>query len=239
NFVSVFQGLYLGLSFIGLGLIAFNYFGFGFEKFIVFIVSRILFVLSTTFLASYYRLTSRPEKVLYISIFSNAMSLSFLILFFLKEYAFSLWLIFIGQILFSVFYFLKSFRNTCKSLLNSENFYKNNNLVLRAFLFSWPTILQAFIMMYMTNYGKINALGKMTVDDGVLLSLMQRISMIIFLTHSSLWAYLIKDIYVGGEVCEINKNILHKYLSFLIIALIMAIFIASFYLFSIDEVNLD
>lgn len=49
TFVKSFQRLYLLISFIGLCLIAINYYGFEFEKFIVFIVSRLLFVLATVF----------------------------------------------------------------------------------------------------------------------------------------------------------------------------------------------
>jgi len=231
TFVEVFQRLYILLSVIGVGFIAFNYLGIEFEKFIIFIVSRLLFVLCTTFLASYYRLTNKPQNVVYITIFFNALSLLFILAYFLIDSEFSLWLIFIGQILFAIFYLFKSVRDVF--FAKKDDFHNSTikKLIVKAFLYSWPIIIQAFIMMYISNYGKLNALTKMTIDDGVLLSLTQRFSMVIFLTHSALWAYLIKDVYVEGNLLVISKNILYKYLSFLSVALFMVAVVTGVYVF--------
>lgn len=240
NFVVVFQSLYLCLFLVGIGLIFLNHYIFDFEELIIFIVTRILFVLSTTFLASFYRLMGKPEKVLYISIFSNAISLLFVFVFFFGEAEFSLWLIFIGQILFCIYYLLVCLKTKLKESSNKTENSNKKKLFLKAIMFSWPTMLQVFITMYITNYGKINALDKMTVEDGVLLSLIQRLSMIVFLTHSSLWAYLIKDVYVKGRLNEIHKGILFKYLSFLSLALLAVSLIAFGYLlFNFDGPNLQ
>lgn len=230
TFVKSFQRLYLLICCIGLCFIAVNYFSFEYEPFIVFIVSRLLFVLATVFFASYYRLTNRPERAVYITLFSNVLSLSFLFAYFFSGLEFSLWLIFIGQILFAVFYFIKCIIDV--SFKENEDFdnYKLKKLTINALLFSWPTIIQVFISMYIVNYGKMNVLTKMDLDDGVLLSLVQRFSMLIFLTHSSIWAFIIKDIYVEKNLYVIKRNLLFKYLGFLALALVFVVVITKVYL---------
>ncbi|GGG36561.1 hypothetical protein GCM10010976_05300 [Bizionia arctica] len=229
-FVKTFQRLYLLISCIGLVLIAVNYYGFEYEPFIVFIVSRLLFVLATVFFASYYRLTNKPEKAVYITLFSNVLSLSFLFAYFFSGLEFSLWLIFIGQILFSVFYLFKCVIDVFFKENKDFDNHKLKKLILSTLLFSWPSLLQVFIMMYITNYGKMHVLTKMNLDDGVLLSLVQRFSMLIFLTHSSIWAFIIKDIYVEKNLFVIRRNLLYKYLGFLTLALVFVIIVTEIYL---------
>lgn len=237
-FVSVFKRLYLLISLTGILFITIHYCGFEFEKYIIFIVFRLLFVLATTFLASYFRLNNKPEKAVYITLFSNFLSLLFLFGYFFSNSEFSLWLIFFGQIFFSLFYFFKSIIDIFFS--NSRKFEKFQiyKLIKKALLFSWPSIIQVFIMMSIVNYGKINVLTKMTLDDGVLLSLVQRLSMILFLTHSSLWAFLIKDVYVDKNLLVINKGILLKYMVILTFTFLMILMITGVYLvYSYDDLS--
>ena len=92
-------------------------------------------------------------------------------------------------------------------------------------LFSWPTIIQAFIMMYIANYGKINALNIMSLDDGTLLSIIQRFSMLIQLTHAAVLAFMIKEIYVSGDLLAIKKNILKKYIAVLVCSIVGVVFL--------------
>lgn len=229
-FVNSFQRLYLLISCLGLCFIAVNYYGFEYEPFIVFIVSRLLFVLATVFFASYYRLTNRPEKAVYITLFSNVLSLIFLFAYFFSGLEFSLWLIFIGQILFAIFYFLKCVLDVFFKRHEGFDHSKLKKLVINALLFSWPSIIQVFIMMYIANYGKINALTKMSLDHGVLLSLVQRFSMLIFLTHSSIWAFIVKDIYVEKNLFVIERKMLYKYLVFLTLASVFVIIVNQLFL---------
>ncbi|GAA4941888.1 hypothetical protein GCM10023314_13640 [Algibacter agarivorans] len=229
NFVNVFQRVYVILSVLGGVIILIHYTAFEFEKFILFIVCRVLFVLATVFLSSYFRLTNRPEKAVYVTILSNATSLLFLLAYFLFDIEFSLWVIFIGQIIFSIFYLFRSISNI---LFDKEGFNTQQikRLIKSTLLFSWPTIIQVFIMMYIVNYGKMNVLTKMTTEDGVLLSLVQRFSMVIFLTHSSLWAFIIKDIYVEKNLFLIKRRVFYKYLTFLTFALVMILMVTGAYI---------
>ena len=231
DFKSAFQRLYLILSALCILIVAVNFFGFEFEKFIIFIVSRLLFILATTFFASYYRLINKPERVLYITLAANIFSLLFLFGFFFLESEFTLWLVFIGQIVFSVFYFIYCMVNVFIKTKHQYDFSQLIQIIKRSVIFSWPTILQVFLMMFIANYGKLSALSQMQINDATLLSVSQRFSMIIFLTHSSLWAFLVKDIYVQNDVLEINKKILIKYLTILTFTAIGVSLVTFSYLF--------
>ena len=231
DFKSAFQRLYLILSALCILIVAVNFFGFEFEKFIIFIVSRLLFILATTFFASYYRLINKPERVLYITLAANIFSLLFLFGFFFLKSEFTLWLVFIGQIVFSVFYFIYCMVNVFIKTKHQYDFSQLIQIIKRSVIFSWPTILQVFLMMFIANYGKLSALSLMQINDATLLSVSQRFSMIIFLTHSSLWAFLVKDIYVQNDVLEINKKILIKYLTILTFTAIGVSLVTFSYLF--------
>lgn len=229
-FIKSFQRLYLLVALMGVSLIVLNFFGFEFEKYIVFIVSRLLFVLATVFFASYYRLISKPETAVYITLGSNVLSLFFILVYFFADLEFSLWLIFIGQILFSAFYIFKSLWDVFFRPNEKVKTNQIKRLIKNALLFSWPSIIQVFIMMFIANYGKINVLTKLTLNDGVLLSLVQRFSMVVFLTHSSIWAFIIKDIYTDKDIFVIKKSFLYKYLGFLTIAMFCVMIIVGTYI---------
>ncbi|OBQ54934.1 hypothetical protein VQ01_09310 [Tamlana sp. s12] len=229
-FIKCFQRLYLVISCVGLVFITIHYFGFGFEPLIVFIVARLLFVLATAFFASYYRLTNKPEKAVYITLFSNILSLSFLLAYFVSGLQFSLWLVFIGQILFSTLYFLKSIIDVFFRGNQGIETNEIKSIFLKALMFSWPSIIQVFVAMGITNFGKINMFTKMNLEDGVLLSLIQRFSMIIFLTHSSVWAFILKDLYVDKNLLTINKHLFYKYLMFLLLAFGIVLFVTEIYI---------
>ena len=71
-----------------------------FEKHIILIVVRALFILTVTFLASFYRLIDKAHKALFITLSSNFISILFLFGFYILDKDFELWVVFIGQILF-------------------------------------------------------------------------------------------------------------------------------------------
>ncbi|MEZ4792893.1 MAG: hypothetical protein R2783_05385 [Gelidibacter sp.] len=208
----LFHLVYFALCIVGIALIVVHYFIFKIDDYIIYIVSRAVFVMTFSFLASYYRLINKPHKGLYVTIVANVLSLLFLFIYVFLGLQFELWLIFIGQILFCIVYFIKVARDV---ILKWSRVYKKLQIsptIKQSLLFSWPSIIQVFIMMYIANYGKIHALDNMSLDDGTLLSLTQRFSMLIQLTHASVLAFMIKEMFVSGHEKEIQKGILFKYL---------------------------
>jgi len=71
----------------------------------------------------------------------------------------------------------------------------------------------------------------MTVDEGVLLSLTQRFSMLIQLTHSAIIGFLMKELFVSGDLLAIKKNILYKYIMLLFSAVIGVSVVATGYFY--------
>lgn len=235
----VFHIVYISCFCLGLILILVHHLIFPIDEHIVYIVTRAIFMSTFAFFSSYYRLINKPHRVLFVTISANVISLLFLFVFVALDLEFELWLIFIGQILFCVIYFFKTTRFL---ILKWSKYYKKLEvvkLVKAALLFSWPTILQVFIMMYIANYGKINALDKMSLDDGVLLSLTQRFSMVIFLTHTSFLAFFTKDLYSDIGLYSINKAIFLKYLFFLMssVAFVFSI-IFGYLIYNLEDYNL-
>lgn len=209
-----FHASYIGLFVIALILVLFHYVIYPFEKHIILIVVRALFILTVTFLASFYRLIDKAHKALFITLSSNFISILFLFGFYVLDKDFELWVVFIGQILFILFYFIKiSYRviHKYKTYLFNTIF----NTLKNSIFFSWPSIIQVFIMMFIANYGKINAIDNMSLNNGVLLSFVMRVSMVIHLSHASIHAFILKDVYMSKGIRVISKRSLYKYLSFL------------------------
>ena len=223
--LKVFHILYISIFIIGIGLISFHYFVYSFENQIIFIVSRSIFILTFTFLTSYYRLTNKPRKSLWVTISANAISLVFMLVYFFSGLEFNLWLVFIGQILFIVFYFFKTIKRVLTKWIISYKPLAVIDVFKLAISYSWPTIIQVFILMYVANYGKINAIKNLSIDEGVLLSLVQRGSMLIQLTHAAIIGYLMKELFVSGELLVINKKIFLKYIGLLLTSVAMVVLI--------------
>ena len=234
--IKMFHFIYLATFAFGLLLIFIHYFVYPFEEHIVYVVFRSIFMLTFIFLTSYYRLINKPQKALFVTLFANFISLSFLLGFFFLEQEFSLWLIFIGQIIFCVLYFVKVLFRVVSKWVKSYKPFSKWGLIKKSLLFSWPNIIQVFILMYIANYGKINEFGNMNVDNAFLLSLSLRFSMLIQLTHSSILGFLMKDIFVSGDLLSIKKSILLKYLALLASAVVVVavVVLGYFYIFGND-----
>lgn len=235
----LFHIIYFGLFVIGIGIIFVHYYVYPIDDYIIYIVARAIFLCTFAFLSSYYRLINKPQRGLFVTIFANIISLLFLFIYVFFDQEFNLWLIFIGQILFCIYYFVKVSKLI---VLKWTKHYKKLlffDRIKSSMLYSWPTILQVFIMMYIANYGKIHALDKMSLDDGVLLSLTQRFSMIIFLTHSSLLAFFVKDLYSDESLFSINKSIFLKYIYLLMTSVILvSLIIAGYLLFHSEDYSM-
>ncbi|MDO1502195.1 hypothetical protein Q2T40_18840 [Winogradskyella maritima] len=224
KFTRNFNVLFLTLSSIGLGLILFQKNDLVDIIFIEFIVVRVLFTILSVYYSSYFRLSGEPQKALYVTLSSNVISILFIGAYFFLDIDFSLILVFLGQIICVFIYIIFVIIGFVMSKHSDLDFNSLKNIFFRSLRFSWPTILQAFIMMYITNYGKINALTKLNLDDGVLLSLTQRFSMVIFLMHTSILSYFAKDIFIG-ETYGIQKKYFNKYIILLTTTMLVILFL--------------
>ena len=217
---NIYRLVFLSAFALGGGFIVIHYTVYPINDLIVFIIFRSLFLSAVAFLSSYYRLLNKPQNVLYVTILTNAVSLGVLLLYLFSDSSFELWTLFIGQILFCLVYMFKIIWDTYKTRINLR-ILEIRTTISASLRFSWPTILQVFIMMYLANYGKIHAMDNLNINDGVLLSLVQRLAMLIFLTHSSLLAFFIRDIYIEKNHKTINISLFSRYFFLLLITLLL------------------
>jgi hypothetical protein len=204
---------------------------------ILFIIIRALFNYITTFLTSYFRLIDKPVQVLYISLTVNVCSLLLLMGFFAYEQPLTLWLIFIPQLALTLYYLVRVVATLDRSSLS---FRASVNTILKSLEFSWPSIIQVFLMVYMANYGKVNALDKLPKEDAVFLGYSLRFSMLIQLAHASLVGFYAKSILAGEDLLNISTEIMKLYagtLIFTVIVVVSGTFIYQAYFVGEENLN--
>ncbi|UOB19418.1 hypothetical protein [Abyssalbus ytuae] len=214
---NLFTLLYITLFLFGIMIILIHYLWFSFEKYILYIVFRCLFLVLFMFLSSYHRLMNKPKKALFITITSNIISLIVIFYLYIFNLEISVFPVFVGQILFCCYFFLVLVRKILKTKTFKKNLLKS--VFFGSVLFAWPTIIQVFLMMYIANYGKIKAINHLNLEEATLLSLTQRYSMLIQLTHTSIVAFLMKDLYLEN-MKKINLKRFFKYFLFLLLSVV-------------------
>jgi len=212
--------IFMLLLVIGICVILFHFYIQPLHFLILFIIIRVLFNYIITFLTSYFRLIDKPVLVLYISLAVNVCSLLLLMGFFAFEQPLTLWLIFIPQLILTLYYLLRIVTTLGKSSLS---FRASVNTILKSLEFSWPSIIQVFLMVYMANYGKVNALDKLPKEDAVFLGYSLRFSMLIQLAHASLVGFYAKSILAGEDLLNISTGIMKLYVGTLIFTAILVV----------------
>ena len=170
--------------------------------FILFIFSRSLFLYSVRYFSNLFRLLDFPEKIFYYSIPFNILALFSIII---PYYFFNIELIslyFIFLYLFCVYFY---FSNSLKHEITNIFDYFNN-----AIKFSWPLLINAIILLFITNFGKIFAFNYLSADEMTLLSITQRICIIITFIHIAFMGYYSKRIFIDSKF-KIKKNIILNY----------------------------
>jgi len=181
--------LYLAFSVLVLGLV----YLLGGELRLVFlcITIRALFMYFVSFFTMYYRLIDRPSDVFAFSIAVNIVTVLIILAF--REISTQLTLpyFFFGQIALIVgtalFYLAGSKKTSVGKLLA---------YVKDALVFAWPIILNLFLFMFISNYGKVYARNFLSEDQMFHISFAQRIALVIQLAHASVIGYLSKRVFI-------------------------------------------
>lgn len=222
---------YFILLSIGFILLLFDFFVLEINKFLIFIIFRCLFVYFSKYLISYFRLKDKPTNAIYFSLSVNFLTACILLTYYLMKDVFQLSYFFVPQIilvLLTSFFVLKSFKRLRKIKIEFWNYIKNS------FLFSWPTMLQVLVMMYLSNYGKIHALGSLVENEAVTLGMTMRISIIIQLAHATFIGYNTKRILVHENYLSIEKKLLIEYLTILLTCFILVVLLLFIVNYSLD-----
>ncbi len=210
NFCFVIIGLF---TFLGISLVK------GWQIYILYIAVRSLYLSGISYYNYHYRLIDTPNKIFKISISIAGGTILVLLLgkffesekllfiFFLLPFCWVLYVVFMG-----VKILLKS---------NIKYFQKYFFAVLK---YSWPIILQILCYSIVNSYGKIYAFNNLSQQDMYVFSYTMRISLVIFMIHTSFWAYYNKRIYLEGLI---SNKIMKWYLFFLLLACAFSIVVVA------------
>lgn len=232
----VFAQYFVILFVILSSLLFVDFIFFPINDFIFYILGRSTFILLSTFLISYYRLKDTPSKGIFFTLFLSFSTLFLLTVYYIFNFQIGLELIFYPQIIACIiafFLFARVLIRLNKITVNSKNFIYNS------ILYSWPSILQIFILMFISNYGKINAIDKLTPEEGVFLGFTTRLCLIIQLAHSSFIGYYAKNILTGPNPLFIDRKLVSKYLRLMILVflIILIVLVSGLYYLEINIQN--
>lgn len=166
---------------------------------------RSIFLSFNTFKFNTYRVKNAPSKIFIITISVNLATLAiFLILYhFNKEQEV---FYFTGYFLFQfLFIFLQ--KRSISKLLEFKELFK---ILKISFLFSWPLIINSFVINIIINYGKVYTYDHLSTEYMTNLSVLQRFMVIIQLAHTSSISFFLKKIF-DAEVPTLDLSILKKY----------------------------
>lgn len=184
------------------GLILFNIYNLDFFLFIFFIFSRSLFLYSVRYFSNLFRILDFPEKIFYYSIPFNILALFSIII---PYHFFNIELISVYFIFLYLFCLYFCFSNILKYEITSVFDYFN-----KAIKFSWPLLINTIILLFIANFGKIFTFHYLSANEMTLLSITQRICLIITFIHIAFMGYYSKSIFIDSKFI-IKKNIILKY----------------------------
>ena len=190
---------------------------------------RTIYLLYISNYSTYYRLIDIPSKILGYSIFTSLLTLFLLFITSYIDNKYILASVFLPQLLLTLK--LKIYGGIRMCILNFVTYLK------KALIFSLPIIINAFIVAFVMNYGKVYAYNKLSEYDMYCLSFILRISMIVSMMSSSLIAFYSKNIYLNGY----TKNFIIKYSIFMCIAfisIILFLFVYNIYSEKVITINM-
>lgn len=171
----------------------------------LYILVRTLYMYFLSFFVIYYRLIDNPSKVFVYSFCVNLTTILLLVAVKIFVGSIDLVYLFLSQmvLLLATFgYYL--YHRSQTSLSNLVSYLK------QSLAFAWPIILNIFLFMFISNYGKIYARNFLSGDDMFQISFVQRAAIIIQLAHASAVGYLSKRIFIDHKA-GINPRVLALY----------------------------
>jgi len=170
---------------------------------------RGLFLSYTNFKFNTYRVRNEPSKIFLITISVNVISLIvFIILYNINKSQEGFY--FAGFFAFQILVILFNI-----SKLRFNQFRDTLQIIKVGFLFSWPLVINVFILNIITNYGKVYAFNHLSSHNMTTLSVLQRFMVIIQLAHTSSISFFLKKIF-DAEVPVLEGEMFRKYSTMLL-----------------------
>jgi len=180
----------------------------------LFIVVRALFMYFVSFFTIYFRIVDKPSTVFGFSIGTNLATVGIVLG---SRYLFdeiNMTMFFLSQLGLILLTLLGAWRYR-----NLISLRKSLPYLKAAFRFAWPITLNILIVLFLTNYGKIYARNYLPEGDMFYLSFVQRLTMLIQLTHISAVGYLTKRVFVENQT-RIHLRIFAVYAGMMLLSVV-------------------
>jgi len=161
------------------------------DTLVYFIIPRTLYSFMIAFYSVYYILIDAPSRIFIPSYFVNALTLATIIVVRLLNAKLSLFFFFSSQALVDLALFGYIIKGR-----GAIDFGRLARYLKKALPYAWPIILNIFLFMVINNYGRIYAYKLLSKEDMFHISFVQRISLVVQLTHASALAYLSKRLFI-------------------------------------------
>ena len=161
---------------------------------------RALFLLAQGFYQRYYRLLDVPSKAFIFSLAGGVATMLIVALFWMHGAALQTWQFFAAQALVTLLACIMGIRALAR--IHWKRFLA---YLWRALVYGWPVMVNVLAMSLLNNIGKIYAFSALSAEDMFRLSLIQRIAMIVQLTHIGMIGYIEKKIFLAESTASITK----------------------------------
>lgn len=214
NFLTLFF-IYFLLSAVSLA--AWAFFSKDPKGMVFLIIPRTLYSFMISFYSVYFILKDTPSKIFIPSYFVNILTLATILTVKVLNARLNLFYFFSSQLLVDALLFGYIIRN--RELVNFKRLFLYLGKTLA---YAWPIILNIFLFMVINNYGRIYAYKLLSREEMFQISFVQRISLVVQLTHASASAYLSKRLFIDLSN-KINMRLFGLYGSMLAISVLGAI----------------
>lgn len=161
---------------------------------------RGLFLLAQGFYQRYFRLIDVPVKAFVFSLSGGVATILIVVVFWFVGGVLQTWQFFAVQALVTLLACGMGIRS-----LAGIDWTRFRSYLWRAFVYGWPVMVNVLAMSLLNNIGKIYAFSALPAEDMFRLSLIQRIALIVQLTHVGMIGYLEKNLFLAESPAKLAR----------------------------------
>lgn len=189
--------VYIVLAIIAIALLS----GYGARSSITFACAmRGLYILAQGFYQRYYRLLDAPSRGFIFSLSGGVATIVVVAAFGVLDISMRTWQFFSAQSAVVMLACMSDMRS-----ITRVEWIKFQSYIWRAFIYGWPVFINVLAMTLLNNVGKIYAFSALPAEDMFRLSLIQRIAMLVQLTHAGMIGFSEKKLFLEDSSSSMNK----------------------------------
>jgi hypothetical protein len=162
---------------------------------------RSLFLLAQGFFQRYYRLLDLPSKAFAFSLSGGVATMLIVAVFWLLGSVLQTWQFFAAQALVTLLACVIGLR----LVVAGTDWRRFLSYLRQSLVYGWPVMVNVLAMSFLNNIGKIYAFSALPAEDMFRLSLIQRIALIVQLTHVGMIGYLEKNLFLSESPVRLTR----------------------------------